>query len=166
MRGGIVAKTLAVVGLGAAGMLAVFVPYHEGTELQAYQDSVGVWTICTGHTAGVAPGDTATEAECAALYRSDIGRFLGAVDSAIWPDIPDASMAAITSVCFNLGLHGCRKIIARVNAGRLRAACEAIPLYIRAGGKDCRDRANDCYGLVTRRQNERALCLAGLEGAS
>ena len=29
----------------------------EGIELQAYQDSVGVWTIGYGHTKGVKEGD-------------------------------------------------------------------------------------------------------------
>jgi len=161
----LVRTTLAAAGMGAAAMAAVFIQPLEGTKLEAYRDAVGVWTICTGHTGGVRPGDVATEAECDALFRSDLGRFLGAVDAAIRPEIPDASLAAFTSVCFNLGLHGCRKIIARVNAGRTRDACEAIPLYVYAGGRDCREPRSGCRGIVERRAAERELCLAGLGAA-
>ena len=35
--------------------------YFEGCELEAYQDSVGVWTISYGHTKGVHEGMVITQ---------------------------------------------------------------------------------------------------------
>lgn len=156
----------ASVGVAALAIAVAFIGPREGLSLQAYRDSVGVWTICRGHTETVRPGDQKTEAECEALFESEVGQFLAEVDGRIKPPIPPESLAAITSVCFNLGLHGCRRIIARVNDGRLRDACEAIPLYVYASGRDCRIRANNCYGIVERRAAERDLCLAGLGSES
>lgn len=161
MRG--IVKAALAAGTGAAAMAAFFIAPHEGTRLESYRDSVGVWTVCTGHTQTAGPGVRYTQAECDALFRSDLGRFLAEVEARIQPEIPPASLAAITSLCFNVGTGTCAPVIRRVNAGRLREACEAITLYVYAGGRDCRDPASNCRGIVTRRQDERALCLAGLE---
>ncbi len=45
----------------------------EGVELEAYQDTGGVWTIGVGHTRGVTAGMTITEEQAEAFLRQDIG---------------------------------------------------------------------------------------------
>ncbi|KAA5606841.1 lysozyme [Roseospira marina] len=162
----VVRAALSAAGLGAGAIAAAFIGPHEGLSLTAYQDSVGVWTLCRGHTEGVRPGDTATRAECEALFASEVGRVLADVDDRIVVDIPDASLAALTSLCFNTGLGTCAPVLRRVNAGRLGAACDAIALYVYAGGRDCRDPASNCRGIVERRAAERELCHAGRTGES
>lgn len=159
-------RALVAAGAGAAALAAAFIAPHEGLSLQAYRDSVGVWTICRGSTTGVRPGDRKTREQCEELFASEVGQFLEEVDRAMRPEIPAPSMAAITSLCFNVGLPTCRPVIARVNEGRLRDACNAITLYTRAGGKDCRRPDSNCRGIITRREDERELCLAGLEAGS
>ena len=44
--------------------LVVMTPEMEGTVYEAYPDTGGVWTICTGHTAGVRRGQTASPEQC------------------------------------------------------------------------------------------------------
>ena len=44
----------------------------EGCSLTAYQDPAGVWTIGTGHTRGVKPGQVITQAQADQLLRGDL----------------------------------------------------------------------------------------------
>ncbi|EPR4812479.1 hypothetical protein ACU48J_004940, partial [Escherichia coli] len=50
-----------------------------------------------------------------------------------------------------------------VQAVRLRGACEAIRWWIKDGGRDCRIRSNNCYGQVSRRDQESALACWGID---
>ncbi len=47
----------------------------EACVLQAYQDSVGVWTIGYGHTLGVKRGDKITQFQAEQFLKEDIARF-------------------------------------------------------------------------------------------
>ena len=157
---------LVAAGAGAAALPAAIIAPAEGLSLRAYQDSVGVWTICRGSTTGVRPGDRRTAEECDRLFESAVGHYLSRVDALVTPEIPAPSLAAFASLCYNTGLGTCRPVLERANRGRLRDACEAIGLYTRAGGRDCHDPRSNCRGIVERRAEERALCLAGLEAGS
>ena len=44
----------------------------EGIELQAYQDSVGVWTIGYGHTKGVKEGDNISLKQAEAMLEEEL----------------------------------------------------------------------------------------------
>ena len=46
--------------------------HFEGLRLEAYQDSVGVWTIGYGHTKGVTPSMKITEAQANNLLRTEL----------------------------------------------------------------------------------------------
>lgn len=159
-------RALVAAGATAIAIATATIAPQEGLSLQAYQDSVGVWTICRGSTTGVRPGDRRTAEECERLFESEVGQFLEEVDRAVRPEIPAPSLAAFASLCYNTGLGTCRPVLERANRGRLRDACEAIILYTRAGGRDCHDPRANCRGIVERRAEERALCLAGLESGS
>lgn len=68
--------------------------------------------------------------------------------------------AAVASFCgYNLGLAKCAKstFIRRLNAGD-PDACDEILRWVYVGGKDCRDPASNCRGIVIRREEEAALC--------
>ena len=47
----------------------------EGVRLQAYQDSVGVWTIGYGHTKDVKKGDRITQYQAEQLLKEDLAQF-------------------------------------------------------------------------------------------
>lgn len=144
-----------------AAALAIAVPFiagWEGKRNQAYQDVVGVWTICYGSTRGVKPGMVMSDAECTALlrrevaeYRRGIHRYFTAETIANLPPYRDA---AFDSFAFNVGIAGAGKSTAtrRLNAGNVAGACEALTWWNKAGGRVIR-------GLVRRRSAERDLCL-------
>lgn len=134
----------------------------EGLRLTAYQDIVGVWTVCYGETKGVRPGDTYTKAQCDEMlrreiraYRSDLHDYFTAETKA--RRLTAHRDAAFTSVAYNAGPGAIGKSTAtrRLNAGEIEGACNALTWWNKAGGRVIR-------GLVNRRAEEQALCLEGL----
>ena len=59
----------------ASSTLIAAIKKFEGVRLTAYQDSVGVWTIGYGHTAGVKKGDKITEYQAEQFLREDLKKF-------------------------------------------------------------------------------------------
>lgn len=152
-----------ILGGSAAVALALsvgLVTQWEGTELDSYQDSVGVWTVCTGHTATAKPGQTLTKDECEALLSSDLGAALAAVDAYITVPIEPETQAAFVSFTFNVGVGALQRSTLRrkANAGDVEAACNELPRWVYAGGQRLK-------GLANRRKAERDLCLEGVRNA-
>lgn len=164
----------AVVG-SALALAVAFIGDWEGLRLNSYRDIVGVWTICYGTTKDVGPGQKATKPECDALLARDIasheigmrrclknpGPMLKdrlAKDEGERPAIPSGSYVAFVSLTFNIGVGGfCQSSLPRlINAGDVRAACNALPAFNRAGGRVVQ-------GLVNRRAAERKVCLEALQ---
>ena len=64
----------------ASSTLIAAIKKFEGVRLTAYQDSVGVWTIGFGHTAGVKKGDKITEYQAEQFLREDLKKFESVAD--------------------------------------------------------------------------------------
>ncbi|EEV0657526.1 glycoside hydrolase family protein, partial [Escherichia coli] len=80
--------------------------------------------------------------------------------------LTEPQKAGIASFCpYNIGPGKCftSTFYKRINAGDRRGACEAIRWWIKDGGRDCRIRSNNCYGQVSRRDQERALACWGID---
>lgn len=146
-------------GAAATALAVLLVGGFEGLRLYSYPDIIGVWTACYGETSGIHPGMRFTKAQCdAKLAESLAGHEKGMRSCLATPDsLPDKVYVAELSLAYNIGVTAfCRSSIARkTNAGDLRGACDAIPLYNRAGGRII-------PGLVNRRTKERLFCLEGL----
>lgn len=145
---------------GSAAALAVaisFIAGWEGVRLKAYQDVVGVWTVCMGETKGVKPGDTHTRAECDAMFAARLAEFEAGVDKCLTAPVPTETKIAFVSFAYNVGTGAfCKSTLVRkANAGDLKGACNELPKWNKAGGQVIR-------GLTNRRIAERDLCLAGL----
>ena len=152
-------------GKGAAAVAALTIavaawfvaPWEDppgGPALTGYADIVGVSTACTGHTGpGVEVGKRYTPEQCKAWLDSDLGIAARGVDACIARPMPANVWAAFTSLAFNVGVPTfCRSSVARkFNAGDTAGACQAIGLYVYAGGKRV-------PGLVSRRNAEIELC--------
>lgn len=167
--------TAAVAALIAAGASAPaiyqqFLHEREGSRTRAYLDGAGIWTICRGLTRiygrPVVQGDRLSQAECDRLDADEQARGLVEMQRLVRPDVwaslSPAARAGVASFCVhNIGATKCQAstFLRLLNEGRRNEACAQITLWIRDGGRDCRDPAAGCRGQVDRRQQEDELCL-------
>lgn len=160
-RGGSSAETTTgIAGSAAAMALAVsFIGGWEGLSLKAYQDIVGVWTVCYGETRGVTPSDEFTQAECDEKLAEGIADFERRLDACLEHEdrMPTGMKVALVSWAYNVGTGAaCGSTLVRLaNQGDFVAACEQLPRWNRAGGRVVR-------GLTNRRVNELDLCRRAL----
>lgn len=126
----------------------------ESVEYRAYQDAVGVWTICMGHTRGVHEGMVAGKDECVDYAIKDIQIAQKAVDRCIHHQMTVWQYAAFTDASFNIGPSVvCGSTLQRMaNAGDMTGACNQLPRWVYADGRKLR-------GLVIRRELDRWVCL-------
>jgi len=153
---------IGVVGIAAAAILSPLVSKWESggkQYLTAYQDIVGVWTICDGETLGVKKGHVETKDGCAVRLDTRLAGFAQAVVKCT-PSLKgkDEEWAAATSLAYNIGTGAyCKSSVDRqFDAGNPRAACDAFLMWDKAGGKRV-------HGLANRRAAERTLCLKGIK---
>ncbi|MEL6398144.1 MAG: lysozyme [Cyanobacteria bacterium P01_A01_bin.70] len=136
------------------------VKHFEGRELQAYQDSVGVWTIGYGHTSAAGPptvyaGQTISEAEAESILQKDLELFENGVRDLVTVPINGDQFSALVSFSFNLGLGalGGSTLLRKLNSGDYQGAANEFPRWVNAGGQPL-------PGLVRRRDAEQALFLS------
>jgi len=155
---------VAIVGAVAATSLFATVPAHEGTELKAYRDIAGIWTICNGDTKDVHAGLIETPEGC----RVRLERQLVAHASGVMACTPrlkdegrDYQRAAATSLAYNIGVRAyCGSTVdKRFDAGDWRGGCDAFLSWSKArvGGQ-----LRVVKGLLTRRTEERTICLRNI----
>lgn len=138
----------------------------EGTRYVAYQDSGGIWTICTGATKGVNKGDTATPEECKSRFMVELLEHSKPIER-IPHQLPDNVIVAWADFSYNLGVGTLQKSSGYklLQQGRVFESCKNILAYkyIRVGEKlvDCFDDANAriCGGIKKRRITEYKLCV-------
>jgi lysozyme len=140
----------AVVALPAAvaGLAAVFIPHWEGMDLTVKHfsfDPAGVYTVCNGITnldpdyAWIRPGMKFTSAQCSEAFQKVLPKYYGPLTICIpsLATMPPHRQTAILSGGYNLGpARICNGDVARyLNAGNIKAGCEAMGAYIKAAGK-------------------------------
>lgn len=151
----IIAGAIAV----SAGGLA-FITQHEGKVNQTYPDPAHGWavpTVCVGHTATAVRGRWYSDAECLALLESDAKTASAAVLRTAKVPLTQGELDAYTSFVFNVGEGAWAKstLVRKLKAGDRVGACNELLRWTYAGGKQL-------PGLVTRRAEERKLCLRDL----
>lgn len=162
---------LAVTGslLAALTIATPFVAKWEGFEPVAkheFVDPPGVITWCFGRTnyddPTVKPGTRFTKEECEKQLQETLPRYAAQAHVCIPKllDLPPPTMAAIISFTYNLGEGNlCKSRVARYlneTPPDIREACDAMLAFTRANGVVLQ-------GLVSRRRDERTLCLKGLQ---
>lgn len=153
--------SLIAAGAGASVIATQLAGESEGIRLRAYQDGARVWTICNGHTAGVNPGQAVTQAQCNAFLKTDMGHAFAALGRTVKVPMSEPERAGLADWVFNVGEPAARKstLIRKLNAGDKIGACAELSRWVIVGDKDCRKAASNCTGIVTRREQERELCL-------
>ena len=162
---GAVPKQVHPAARGAAWLLVatVFVAGFEGYASRPYVDTVGTGhplTWCYGETradGGPVPklGTVFTKEECtASLQKKLTDVYDKELHRCIHVALPPHREAALVSFIYNLGPGPvCNGPVGRyLNAGNVKAACNAMLAYDHAAGRRL-------PGLTRRRVAERALCL-------
>ena len=149
------------IGLSAALALLTALGVSEGRRYVPYLDAGGVPTVCDGVTGpDVIPGKRYTDAECDDLLAKHADYHAAKVMSCIKVQLSPEERVGWVHFAYNVGGDRfCASTAAKMlNADRHEDACRELFKWYRAGGMDCRDRANKCPGLIDRRQREFAWC--------
>lgn len=109
----------------------------EGCRLNAYQDSVGVWTIGFGHTAGVLPGMSCTQQQAEEWLKADIHWAENAVNQYVTAALTQGEFDALVDFVFNLGVGNFvhSTLLRLLNSEDYDGAADEFPKWNRAGGK-------------------------------
>lgn len=131
--------------------------HFEGLRLQAYQDSVGVWTIGYGTTSGVARGQVITEAKAEQFLQSDLVKFENAVIRAVKVPLKQHQFDALVVFSYNVGSANFQgsTMLKLINAGQFDAAAKQFVRWNKAGGQVLN-------GLTRRRESEAKLFSTGV----
>jgi lysozyme len=129
-----------------------FIEQSEGCKLEAYQDSVGVWTIGVGHTKGVTAGQRITQDEADALLEADLEACYPCIAEHVTVPLTQGQFDALCSFVFNLGCGALKgsTLLNLLNKGDYDGAAQQFGRWVNAGGQKL-------AGLVTRRAGEAAM---------
>lgn len=124
----------------------------EGCKLNAYQDSVGVWTIGYGRAYGVKRGDSCTQEQAEQYLTQDVWEAANAVNRLVTAVISQNEFDALTDFVFNLGQgnFASSTMLKLLNDGDHGAAADEFKKWSRAGGVQV-------AGLLRRRLAEAAM---------
>jgi len=137
----------------AAGI--ALIKEFEGCRLQAYPDPAtggDPWTIGYGHTAGVEPGQTVTQAQADAFLISDLRMFEQQVAALVQVVLTPNQFSALVSFQYNTGALDGSTLLALLNQQQFAAAADQFGRWVYANGQVM-------PGLVRRRAAEKALFL-------
>lgn len=134
--------------------------HFEGLRLEAYQDSVGVWTIGYGHTKGVTPSMKITESQANNLLKTELIEYQNYINEMVEVKLSQCQFDALVCWVYNLGPTNLKNstLLTLLNQGVKFQIPEQIRRWNRAGGKILK-------GLVRRREAE-ALMFAGRDWRS
>jgi lysozyme len=150
---------ISVVAVSVAAASAFVAPW-EGLRTTAYRDPVGVLTVCIGETKGVKVGDTYTAAECRAMLDVELRAYAAALGKCLHVKVPEGVAVSFLDLTYNVGAGAvCRStLVKKANAGDLFGACDELPRWNKAGGREL-------PGLTNRRRAAHDLCISSLEAA-
>lgn len=127
----------------------------EGCRLNAYQDSVGVWTVGYGHTKNVKKGMLITQDQADKFLKEDLKVYENYVKTYVSYNINQNQFDALVSFTYNVGGGNLQKstLLFYLNQGKITFAANEFDKWTYAGGKKL-------TGLVNRRKAEKELFLS------
>jgi len=148
------------------------IKHHEGVRTKPYQCPALIWTVGVGHVIDQSHirvkleerkalpipdgwNRTLSMGEVDEMLAKDLGSFEAGVRRLCPDGLTPGRLGALTSFAFNVGLGNLQRSTLRMkhNRGDYEGAAEAFLDWTKAGGKVLK-------GLVTRRNDERALYLS------
>ena len=122
---------------------------YEGCRLEAYQDSVGIWTIGYGVIKGVKEGDKINQEEADHLLQEELPEYEGYINDMIKVPLEQCQFDALVCWVYNLGPNNLKDstLLRILNEGDYNGVPEQIKRWNKAGG-------TVLAGLVKRRSAE------------
>lgn len=137
-----------------------FIRAFEGFSPEAYQDSVGIWTIGYGWThpidgIPIHDGMMITSNKAERLLRSGIKKYEQDINRYVKVPLTQNQFDALVSFAYNLGSQALNQstLLKLLNAGNTQGAAEEFLRWNKAGGRIL-------PGLIRRRKAERELFLS------
>lgn len=166
---GTVGKSAAALVVALGGIFAV---KNEHLILRSYADPVWGWSVptaCAGDTGPhIKQGMTFTLQQCMDMLKTRHTKLWNQLEGAIDVPLKTHEAVAILSLADNVGTGAVLNstLLRQVNLGLPPEVwCEQFPRWKYVGKQDCSVRSNKCYGIITRRERERSMCLGDIEGA-
>lgn len=131
---------------------------YEGFSPQAYQDSVGVWTIGYGTTRingePVKAGMTISREQALQYVQQEVNKLWSQIESITKVSLNENQMNALVDFAYNLGFNALKTstLMKYVNESKFEKAADEFGRWVFAGGKVL-------PGLVKRREAEKRLFL-------
>lgn len=157
-----VTRALSTLGLAfAVAVAGEFIVAREGKSNPVYLDLAGVPTACFGQTGpSIKMGDTYTDEECFEFLANDLTQRDASLKKLVAVPLEMHEQVAYLSIIYNIGIGNFQRstMLRELNAGRRVQACNEIKRWVFVAGRDCRQRKNNCYGIVLRREQEWKMC--------
>lgn len=137
----------------SAGGTAFVVNNEGGARQRVYLDSVGLPTVCVGHMdRSMVVGALYTRSDCDKLFALDSLNAVQAVRRLVRVPLYQSEFDALVDFVFQFGEGAFARstLLAHINARRYDLAALEFAKWRFAGGKDCKIRANGCYGVYDR----------------
>jgi lysozyme len=128
----------------------------EGCVLHTYKDDAGVPTIGVGHTGGVQPNQTITQAQADELLRKDLQKFVDRVNKFVKVPVNQNQFDALVIFDFNTGSLGTSTLLQKLNAKDYKGASAEFDLWIKITDPETGHKVVS-QGLINRRNAEQAL---------
>ena len=150
-------QRIAVSLLTASAVLVGALQLHEGKSNVAYVDKLAtskVVTICYGDTGGYKLGDYRTDLQCSNLLLHKLNTvYAPIVRKYVMVPLSQGEFDALVDFTYNLGEGNFRSstLLRKLNAGDRAGAAAEFARWYKTNGKDCRIRANKCFGIIERR---------------
>jgi lysozyme len=169
-----IAAKLSALGLSAAMVVAgTFIAPREiapgdPASFAVHADPIGIPTACYGSVKpGLVVGQQNTEDECAEMFAADLQEHDRQLRQSVKVELSEAEYVAYLSFHYNVGAANFRSstLLKHLNAGKHIDACIELT-------HACSEKQGTCKGwiyagdkpwpgLITRRADERDLCLKG-----
>ncbi|RQW63439.1 glycoside hydrolase family protein [Vibrio viridaestus] len=129
----------------------------EGLRNDTYQDMTGIPTACYGETEGISLDDSFSDEECAQMLAVSLSYHNEPFEELHYQLKPNIHIAVL-DFTYNLGTNALRRSTLYYKLKNKQYICDEFNRWVYVGGKDCRVKKNNCYGIVKRRNIETQLC--------
>lgn len=154
-------KKLLAYGFTAAVALSggYLIAPNEGKVNSTYIDPVGIATSCYGHTGPeLKLGQKFTDDQCLDQLARDLSSHDKQMMNLVRVPLTDYQHAAFLSFTYNVGVGNFKSstMLRKLNSKDYEGACEELSKWVYA-------KKQKLNGLVTRRQQEKAVCMGEVE---